>query len=527
MDHSKMAHYMTDDGIVMVMSGIPGWMFGLAIGLVILLSFVITEVRTPALSGVSRSISLTQKKWVHRLIRKRGFQFAFQAPILVAFLFISYAGLFGSYAKNITPAAVWTIWWAGLIVAVAIFGNLWCFVCPWDALANLVSRLSFWKRTESLSLNLKLPKALRNLYPAMVLFIGMTWLELGWGITNNPRQTATFGLVMAGGAVVMALLFERKAFCAHFCLVGRVSGMYSNVSPFEIRPRDARVCGVCTTRDCLTGNDKGFACPTNIDLGKLDTNSNCTLCTECFKSCPTLVPHVRMRAPGHDLSRRAVPQRDEAWFALVLLSLTGFHGLSMTPAWQNFKPGTTDIVSTLQSVLHISELAAFSIGMVVVMIVPIVAYGLSIWAASAWVRDTKVGFWTLFDAYAWSVLPVALFYHLAHNAMHLLMEGQDIVPLLSDPLGHGTDWFGTAKMHLDPIAGEGTVWVIQVVLIVIGHLFGVVVAHRISRKLFADSEVGRKAATKSLVPTLIMMVLLSIAGLWLMHLDMNMRMGRM
>ena len=83
------------------------------------------------------------------------------------------------------------------------------------------------------------------------------------------------------------------------------------------------------------------------------------------------------------------------------------------------------------------------------------------------------------------------------------------------------------RTGLDPIAGEGTVWVIQVVLIVIGHLFGVVVAHRISRKLFADSEVGRKAATKSLVPTLIMMVLLSIAGLWLMHLDMNMRMGRM
>ncbi|MCB9763512.1 MAG: 4Fe-4S binding protein [Alphaproteobacteria bacterium] len=522
MDHSKMAHYMTEDGVVMVMSGIPGWMFGLAVGLVIVLSFVVTERRgVRALSG--HSWSLTPTPAIHRLVRKRWFQFAFQAPVLLIFLFVCYAGLFGNYARNITPVIVWTIWWAGLIFAVAMFGNLWCFMCPWDALANLASRLSFWKRTPGLSLGWRVPPALANLYPALALFVGVTWLELGWGITNNPRQTAIFGLAMAAAAVVMALLFEKKAFCAHVCLVGRVSGMYSNFSPVEIRPRDTRVCGVCTTRDCLHGNERGYACPTGLDLGTLDVNTHCTLCTECFKSCPTFVPHVRLRAPGADLSRRKNPRRDEAWFALVLLALTGFHGLSMTPLWQNFAPGTTDIVATLQTTLGVSELAAFTVGMAAVMVLPVLAYVASIGAARAWVRDTGVGFWALFDAYAWSVLPVALFYHLAHNAMHLFMEGQDIVPLLSDPLGRGSDWFGTASWHLEPLLSEGPVWVIQVLLILVGHVFGVVVAHRISRRLFADAG----AATRSLVPPLVMMVLLSVAGLWLMHLDMNMRMGRM
>jgi hypothetical protein len=520
-DHSKMEHYLTEDGMVMVMSGIPGWMFGLGVALIILLSFVVTELVGSG-SGRERRISLTPSPRLHRIVRKPWFQFAFQAPVLLGFLFVCYAGLFGSYARNITPVVVWTIWWAGLIFAVAVFGNLWCFACPWDALANLASRLSFWRRREGLSMELRMPAALQNTWPALALFVAVTWAELGWGITNNPRQTAIFGLAMAAAAVAMALIFERKAFCRWFCLVGRVSGMYSNFSPVEIRPRDTRVCGVCTTRDCLTGNERGYACPTGIDLGNLQVNTHCTLCTECFKSCPTFTPHVRLRPPGTDLDRHTEPRRDEAWFALVLLALTGFHGLSMTPVWQNFAPGTTDIVSTLQSTLSVSELGAFTVGMFAVMLLPILAYAGSIGVAW-WLVRGRIGFWRLFDTYAWSVLPVALFYHLAHNAMHLLMEGQDIVPLLSDPLGRGSNWLGTAAMHLDPILGEGPVWAIQVVLIIIGHVFGVLVAHRISRRLLGET----RAATLSLIPTLLMMIALSIAGLWLMHLDMNMRMGRM
>ena len=63
----------------------------------------------------------------------------------------------------------------------------------------------------------------------------------------------------------------------------------------------------------------------------------------------------------------------------------------------------------------------------------------------------------------------------------------------------------------------------QVLLILVGHVFGVTVAHRISRRLFSD----RGQAWRSLVPMLVMMVALSVCGLWLMSLDMNHRMGRM
>jgi hypothetical protein len=150
-------------------------------------------------------------------------------------------------------------------------------------------------------------------------------------------------------------------------------------------------------------------------------------------------------------------------------------------------------------------------------------YWASCAVAAKLVRATGKIAGELFVAYSFSLLPVALFYHLAHNAMHLFAEGTGIVPALSDPMGTGADYFGTASWHLGPLLSDQTLWYLQIALIIFGHLVGIVVAHRISRRLFPD----RRAATRSLLPMLTIMVLVSVAGLSLMALDMNMRIGRM
>jgi polyferredoxin len=522
MDHSKMVHHMLPDGgMVMVHGGIPGWLFGVGVGLVVLFSFVVVEWRgLPSVAGWRKN--LTGPRWAHRLVRKRWFQPAMQAPIIAAFLFTLYAGLFGSGAKNIAPVLVWTIWWAALIFAVALLGNAWCFLCPWDGLTNLITRVGgVFKRKDSLSMGLEAPSWMQNLYPALVLFIALTWLELGWGITNDPRATATLGVGVLALCLTMGLVFEKKVFCQSFCFVGRISGMYSMFSPIEIRPRDERVCGVCTTRDCLTGGGEGLPCPVGIDLGKLDTNLDCTLCTECFKSCPSLAPAVRIRPPNQDFHKLENPRSDIAWLALTLLALTGFHGLSMTPLWQDFGGGK-DIVGWIAGLTGGGQLASFTVGMLATIALPVAVYALC--TLAAWLLTSKkVPFGTLFVAYALSVVPVALFYHLAHNAMHLFMEGPDVWPLLSDPLGQGWDLFGTADSHPDPLMSQENTWYVQVGLICVGHIAGVLSSHRIAKRLFPK----RSDAVKSLLPMLAMMVLLSVCGLWLMHLDMNMRMGRM
>lgn len=516
-----MTHYETDEGSVMVMGGLPLWLFLLGVAAIIGFSFVATERIGPKLAAGKRR-DLLRRGRAYRIFRSRWFQPAAQLLMAVMLGGLTYVGLAGSRVANLAPVAVWTIWWAGLIFVVLVFASAWCFVCPWDGLANLVSRLRLAARVETLSLGLRFPKRLENLYPALGLFVLLTWLELGYGVTTNPRSTAYMGLAMAGLAIGSALLWNGKKFCAHLCPVGRVCGMYSNFAPVAIRARKQKACNTCTTEDCLNGNELGYPCPTGLSLKVLDEATHCTMCTECIKSCRRQNATLELRPFASDLRGGKVPKIDEAWFALALLSLTLFHGLSMTPAWENFAPGGDSILKALGLALGTPRVATFTIAMVVACAVPVPVYYLCCFIASKWAgQGVTTG--TLFTRYAYSLLPVALFYHLSHNLMHILMEGGSVVPLLSDPLGTGADYFGTAGTHPDAIIGESTLWYLQVGLIVVGHIFGIVVAHRYAHRLYDD----KKSAIRSLLPMTAMMILVSVAGLSLMHLDMNMRVGRM
>ena len=90
------------------------------------------------------------------------------------FLLIIFAGLFGSPIpeRNIATVMTWTLWWSGLIISIFFLGSAWCAVCPWDTLAQWLVRRRFLGRTEpNNSLNLRLPRALQNVWPAMVMFV--------------------------------------------------------------------------------------------------------------------------------------------------------------------------------------------------------------------------------------------------------------------------------------------------------------------------------------------------------------------
>jgi hypothetical protein len=319
-----------------------------------------------------------------------------------------------------------------------------------------------------------------------------------------------------------ALLWAGKTFCAHFCPVGRICGAYSNFSPVEIRGRKANVCASCKTEDCLHGAGEGYACPTGISLKVIKESTHCTMCTECIKSCKKQNIAINLRGFSVGLDPEAPVRRDVAWLAIILLALTLFHGLSMTPAWESFAPGKMSALKWLDVHVGLGRTVSFSIGMALAVAFPVLLYWLSCGAAAQWAK-AGVSSKQIFYRYAPTLLPIALFYHLAHNLMHLLSEGGHIVPMVSDPLGDGSNFFGTAAMHIGPLLGNQAIWYLQVALIVTGHVFGVFTAHRYAHALYPDS----RAATKSLVPMTVMMVALSIAGLSLMHLDMNMRIGRM
>jgi len=251
---------------------------------------VIDPVRAAASARRADRFDLLAIGWIRRAFRSRIFRFALQAIVVSLFVLIVAAGLFGNQnpSLNIAPILTWTVWWGMLIILIMFAGKAWCYVCPWDALAGWTEKLSFWRKNDDgLSLGLRWPRAVRNILIATVLFIGLTWVELGFGVTIKPRVTAYLAIVMLLMAVVSALLFDRKSFCRYGCLVGRVSGLYALFAGVEVRHKSDGVCAACRGKECVTGSDTAYGCPTFLYPGRIETNTYCIQCMECVQACRT------------------------------------------------------------------------------------------------------------------------------------------------------------------------------------------------------------------------------------------------
>ena len=491
--------------------------------------------RRPAgvVTGNSDRFDLLAIGWIHAALTSRVFRFGLQAFFVAAFLLIIAAGLFGNQnpSLNVAPIMTWTLWWALLIVLILFFAKAWCYVCPWDAIAGWLEKLAFWKKTdEGLSLNLTWPKALRNIYLATFFFVGLTWIELGFGVTLKPRVTAYLALGMLLMTVLSALVFDRKSFCRYGCLVGRVSGLYAMFAGTEVRSRKAHVCNSCRTKECIKGSDSAYGCPTFLYPGKLQSNTYCIQCLECIQACPHDNLTVNLRPWGSDLILEGKPRTDEAYLALLMLSLTGFHGLTMTPLWQQF-------ITLIRDTLGAGRVVAFSLAMTALMLAPIAIYAVLVGiskiitdlpssAKSAAVASTfrmPLTYHDYFVRYAYALLPIALFYHIAHNLEHLLMEGPKILAMISDPFGWNWNLFGTASWNIPPMISLDRLWIVQVFLVLIGHVYSLWIAQKTSSRLFGSS----RAAFRSQLPMLVGMICFSVFSLWLLKQPMEMRTSAM
>jgi hypothetical protein len=80
--------------------------------------------------------------------------------------------------------------------------------------------------------------------------------------------------------------------------------------------------------------------------------------------------------------------------------------------------------------------------------------------------------------FAHSLVPIAFAYVVAHYFSFLLIEGQLGFAALSDPFGRGWNLFGTADHLVNlTLLSPTTIWYVQVVAIVVGHVGGVILAH--------------------------------------------------
>ncbi len=197
-----------------------------------------------------------------------------------------------------------------------------------------------------------------------------------------------------------------------------------------------------------------------------------------------------------------------AGFVLLLLSSVTFDGFTATPAWALLEGA----LYTALTPLGASRLTVIgTLGLLAFPLTFAVLYGLfAVWmarAAGSGLPATRVA-----CVFVLSLVPIAIAYHLAHYFTFLLIQGQLVIRLASDPFGFGWNLFGTARYRPDiGIVGARSAWYTAVSAIVVGHIIAVYVAHGIAVREYPT----RRAAIRSQVPMLILMVVYTMVSLWI------------
>jgi hypothetical protein len=197
-----------------------------------------------------------------------------------------------------------------------------------------------------------------------------------------------------------------------------------------------------------------------------------------------------------------------AVFVLLMLSTVTFDGFMGTPAWATFEGIAFAALSRLGDarVSVIDTLALLSFPVLFVLIYRLFARWMVLSAGN--MRPIAA----VDRAFVVSLIPIAIAYHLAHYFTYLLIQGQFLIPLVSDPFGFGWNLFGTARYRPDiGIVGARFAWYTAVVAIVTGHVIAVYVAHVIAVREFGD----RRAALRSQFAMLTLMVGYTMVSLWI------------
>jgi hypothetical protein len=233
---------------------------------------------------------------------------------------------------------------------------------------------------------------------------------------------------------------------------------------------------------------------------------------------------VRLRPPFIGLLAERAAHPSMLVFVLFMLSSTAFDGIHETVPWvgvfwKQIYPVLAHFIAAGNPHQYLILVDYFYYWQWLLLFlspfVYLVVYLAFIWCAKQITRSSQsVG--TLALQFAFSLVPIAFVYNATHYFTLLLAQGPSILVLISDPLGTGLNLFGTRGwQQAQPILLDaGIIWHIQVGLILFGHIVSVYLAHAEALKVF---RTARQAALSQL-PLLLLMVMLTTIGLWILSL---------
>lgn len=363
--------------------------------------------------------------------------------------------------SNPLPLLIWTAWWVGLTMLQAIVGNLWPWLNPW---AGVISALRRASKTEiGRKPILQLPSCI-GYAPAILQFSAFAWFELVSIAPEDPDRLASAVLCYWLINLAAMIIFGERMwmqFGEAFSVFFRMVGMYS---PFGIKAAGhrKRLSITWPGARCLTAQSLPISGTIFILL---------TLGTASFDGFAETF----------------------TWLGLIGINPLEFPGRSGVMLANSFGLAAAPLILTL--LFYLSVAAGFYL-----------AGGRS-----------RPELQQLAGRLVYSVVPISIAFHGAHYLTQLLINGQYLIVVMSDPFALGWNLFGTADLHVTAsfvqnLESVRLIWAAQTSIIVMGHVAGIIVAHVIAMQAFRSP----RAAARSQLFLAAAMVIYTVFGLWLL-----------
>ncbi len=399
-----------------------------------------------------------------------------QLTTLFVFTLAILAGLFGTPAgsRNFGIVFVWIVWWALLIIVlVPFFGRAWCTICPIPAPGEWLQRRGIVRRTSGKlrTLHRRWPRRLKNMWLQNFGFLLVA--SFSAMILTRPQLSAWVLLGFLLAAVGLSVVYDNRIFCRYVCPVGGFIGLYSMMSPLELRVRDCKTCQDHTAKDCVVGNANGYGCPWLVYPGKLTRNTYCGLCFECLKTCPKDNITLRLRPFGNDLLVAKERRLDEAYKAFIMLGCALAYSAVLLGPW--------GWVKSWANMDTLSHWGLYVVGLWIFTLLLVPGLFWSATTVSRRLANQEASRRNLFIAYAYTLVPLGLAAWIAFSLGFVLTNGSYALSVISDPFGWGWNLFGTANSPWTPLWADLTGW-LQTGVLTAGLIFATQTAYRIARQ---------------------------------------------
>ena len=400
-------------------------------------------------------------------IERAHIKFIIQLFSVFLFIIVVLSGFIGSSdpVYNIAPTFVWVIWWVGLAYVSAFVGNLWSLINPWKIIFEWCEKVfSLFGRNNSVSMKLSYPSKLK-VWPAVLLFVIFAWIENVYPGAIVPSKISLIILVYSIITWVGMFLFGKDTWLRNGEVFTLVFGYLSRFAPIQGK-------AITTT------------------AGKTGASNK-------------MKNHLFLRPPSSGLLDIKSVSISETLLILLLLATVTFDGFAGTKRW-------LDVQIYLEQYSNNITLIN-TCGLIFTIVIFFVVY-------FAFAKLMKLASGSSFSAqhlattFVHTLIPIALAYHVAHFLMFLLIQGQTIIPLASDPFGFDWNIFNTTLYRVNfMFASPNFFWGTSIISILIGHIIAVFLSHSIAMRLFKSHS----SAIRSQFPMLILMVGYTVASLWI------------